>query len=143
MLCPSCGQDKHPIIEGDQRGRFVYTCGNGSCHALLGPVKSSDSTPAAATSQPAQWAAQAIDAIAMPARITIVKTGTSAADVLEQLRMRLAHVDGEIEKRAELEAERAQLRRMIAAAERKPRGRKTKNNVVPFGINDYAKRTSS
>jgi hypothetical protein len=114
MHCPECRKDVHPVIDGDQNMKFVYRC---PCGSYLGDVvREASGVPSAPS--PA----------AVPARtLSVSVSPPPSVPVVDQILARLHYLeDGHVE--AEI-AERRSLRRMLAAAERKPR---QKTNVVPM-----------
>jgi len=121
MECTSCGLDREPIIEGDQHGRFCYTCGNPACHSNLGPVKRGGAVAAPAAAQ--------VLAAASPTSILVPQGGS----YVEAIRAKLALLDVELAKADVLREERDALRRMLRAAERPSKSkRNAKSNVVPI-----------
>lgn len=122
MQCPSCGEDRSPIIEGGQSGRFTYTCGNSSCHVNLGPVvREHSAPPPTPTSTSPQVAAPTIG---------IADLGASLVD---SIRERLALLDRELAKAVAMRTERTMLVRMLKAAERTDK--KVRDLTVSVTIN--------
>lgn len=130
MICPVCNEDRHPTIQGGQGVNFVYVCANSSCNAVIGPVVR------LATAAPPQSPAggqQAHPAQPPPARppspVLPDARGTTApsADYMATARERLAHLEASLPALIE---ERQTLRRMLRAADRRPRA--AKSNVVSF-----------
>lgn len=121
MYCGSCKRDLHPSIEGNQEGRFVYTC---PCGSYIGDVDRSRHGVPAAAAQVAGPAAPAPAARPPELRGELI---VAQATIEEQIRARLAYLeDGHVEAE---QAERRRLRRMLTASERRP---KRKTNVVPI-----------
>lgn len=117
MLCNACNQDRHPVIEGDQNGRFQYTCGNGECHAFIKLHERSE--PKAATpAQPTTIPAGITPSVFVPAAPIAITTTTNA---VASLVARLLEVETLLSAVPELKAERARLRRGVAAIQAKPR----------------------
>jgi hypothetical protein len=125
MLCTSCGDDRSPIIEGDQAGHFNYTCGNPGCHANLGPVVREHTAPKILPGPPTD--APPLALVPPPASPGIADVGGSYVDTI---RARIAVLDRELAKADALRAERTMLARMLKAAERKDKSRPS--NVVPI-----------
>jgi hypothetical protein len=121
MQCMSCGLDREPIIEGDQSGRFYYTCGNASCHVNLGPVRREHTVPPLPPAAVAGPPAPQQPIAALP-----------GGSYVETIRVRLAFLDAELAKAEPMRQERDALRRMLRAAERPGGARKSKSNVVPI-----------
>lgn len=122
--CPGCGQPVWADIvdardEKTMRSRFVYRCPVEACHAPLGPVKRDE--PEAPADVPAPQVAP------LTFKVTPATSGTG---IITQLRGRLTEVEARLAEIEPLKAERAYLRRIIAAADRKPRA--PKSNVVPI-----------
>jgi hypothetical protein len=125
MLCTSCGQDREPIIEGDQSGRFQYTCGNAGCHSNLGPVVREHTQPKVVP-LPVPHAAAATPPGARPQ--TLADVGPS---LVESIRRRIELLDVELAKAEAMRVERKMLARMLRAAERKE-PKQPQSNVVPI-----------
>lgn len=96
---------------------FAYVCS--CCHTPLGPVKR-DETPTATAraSIPVQPGTTTIGVSYSPA---VVDARLSGHDIVSQLRARLDAVDTELAKADDLRIERATLKRLLAAADRKPK----------------------
>lgn len=120
MLCNACNQDRHPVIEGDQSGRFVYTCGNSECHAFIKLHERSE--PKAVT--PAQPPSVVM---AAPPSVPIahplpVPAGDALDVAMSALDARLAIVEAALAQVSALKDERARLLRIKrAAGQLKPR----------------------
>ena len=96
---------------------FAYVCS--CCHTPLGPVKRNDTpAPEARASIPVQPGTTTIGVSYSPAVVDARLTGQN---IVSQLRARLDEVDAELAKADDLRAERATLKRLLAAVDRKPR----------------------
>jgi len=113
MLCTACGKDLHPVIEGDQSGRFIYTCANAECHAVLGPVRPSDASPSLVVGAPpsAKVEGFAFGGVIAP------------ENLVEKMETRVAQLDVEIARLESLKEERGHLKRMLAVRYRVKRAR--------------------
>lgn len=137
MLCSKCGKDTHPTIELGQasaanalgigaRSGAVYVCGNGACHADLGPVKP-HAEPVRAVAVPTEPTGVAVSAMEMAADVRPAPATRHVAPVasgshIDRMRARLAEL-------APLAEEFELLQRALRAVDRgtrKPR----KSNVV-------------
>lgn len=117
MICGACNQDRHPVIEGDQNGRFQYTCGNGECHAFIKlHERSLPSTASPASDERAQPVSSQAPAMARHAAASADTVGSAVAAIVA----RLAEVDAALAAVPELKAEQKKLRRMLAASQAKP-----------------------
>jgi hypothetical protein len=134
VICGACGQDRHPVIEGDQNGRFQYTCGNGECHAFIklhersepeahAPSVQSVSVPAVVAPTPGRSAPIAVDTV--DAAVAAIVT-------------RLAEVDAALDAVPALKAEQKKLRRMLAASQAKPAKSLAVRNAVTGQVLGYS-----
>lgn len=125
MLCPSCGEDRSPIIEGDQSGRFSYTCANPGCHVSLGPVVREQLAPVA-------------DAVLAPPVRPPPSPGLAdlGGSLVDTIRARVELLDREIAKADSMRTERTMLVRMLRAAERREKTPSKPSNVVPIASGD-------
>ncbi len=114
--CPVCGKDTRTVPALRQVGDGVgirRTCA--TCGALRPEESESGAAPKPQEPPPPQ--AQPI--AAAPAAAAVVKhpsAGRTAAELAADARVRLTHVERELERMAELRAERAALRRMLRGA---------------------------
>lgn len=127
MICGACGQDRHPVIEGDQKGRFQYTCGNSECHAFIKLHERSE--PAVAV---APVVSAATDHVVTLQPRTVAATQAyvekrTVDDAVTTLEVRLAEVDAFLETVPALKAEQKRLRRMLAAARPSQKGKPAVN----------------
>jgi hypothetical protein len=114
VICGACNQDRHPVIEGDQNGRFQYTCGNGECHAFIKLHERSEPTSAQSSAPVA--ASVSVPALARPAAASADTVESAVSAIVT----RLIEVDSVLATVPSLKAERSRLRRMLAASQLKP-----------------------
>jgi hypothetical protein len=119
VICGACNQDRHPVIEGDQNGRFQYTCGNGECHAFIKLHERSEPSEKAATAVRATRPAFEMrgQSLSRPRRAIAKHT---VDDAVADLTARLADIEQALATVPSLKAERSKLRRMLAASQVKP-----------------------
>lgn len=112
MLCPVCEVDVHPCQELTPDRKIVDTCPR--CNMVLGrPGQTS------ATAEATSHGGTSDDR----AKCLLVANTTTADQMVEAANARLRHIEGELQRLSELQAEAELLRRMLSAASA---------NVVPI-----------
>jgi hypothetical protein len=120
VICGACNQDRHPVIEGDQNGRFQYTCGNGECHAFIKLHERSEPSEKAATAESATRPAFEMTRAEPFTPLAAPTEARAVDDAVAVLTARLAHIEQALATMPSLKAERSKLRRMLAASQVKP-----------------------
>ncbi len=113
MLCPACSHEVSQLVEFTTGG-LAQKCPRLDCGAALGTVP---------VSTPGHGALQAEAPTGLPSthkltRRATAPTPTESFDVVKAAKARLREVKRQLKAMKALEAERAQLERLLAAAER-------------------------